>query len=94
MKLKLTNLRATLLAILTMVCLTSAGYTYKEVMVPCKDGTKLMTHIYLPDGEGPWPVVCTRTPYNFKWQGDQNEEVMGWTAMCLVSTRVSSVRTL
>ena len=43
-------------------------------MVPCKDGTKLMTHIYLPDGEGPWPVVCTRTPYYFKWQGDQNEE--------------------
>lgn len=74
MKHKLMNLRATLLAILTTVCLTSSGYTYKEVMVPCKDGTKLMTHIYLPDGEGPWPVVCTRTPYNFNWQGDQNEE--------------------
>ena len=34
------------------------------VMVPMRDGVKLATNIYLPDGDGPWPVVLTRTPYN------------------------------
>ncbi|MCD6352519.1 MAG: CocE/NonD family hydrolase, partial [Armatimonadetes bacterium] len=32
-------------------------------MVPMSDGTPLATEIFLPDGEGPWPVVLTRTPY-------------------------------
>ncbi len=32
--------------------------------VPMRDGTLLATNIYLPEGEGPWPVVLTRTPYN------------------------------
>ncbi len=34
------------------------------VMVPMRDGVNLATNIYLPEGEGPWPVVLTRTPYN------------------------------
>lgn len=34
------------------------------VMVPMRDGVNLATNIYLPQGEGPWPVVLTRTPYN------------------------------
>lgn len=34
------------------------------VMVPMRDGVKLATNIYLPEGDGPWPVVLTRTPYN------------------------------
>jgi len=36
----------------------------KVVMVPMRDGVQLATNIYLPDGDGPWPVVLTRTPYN------------------------------
>lgn len=36
----------------------------QEVMVPMRDGVHLATNIYLPTGEGPWPVVLTRTPYN------------------------------
>lgn len=35
-----------------------------EEMVPMRDGVKLATDIYLPEGGGPWPVVLTRTPYN------------------------------
>ena len=27
------------------------------------DGTVLSTDVYLPEGEGPWPVVLARTPY-------------------------------
>lgn len=34
-----------------------------EEMTPMRDGVKLATSIYLPKGEGPFPVVLTRTPY-------------------------------
>jgi predicted acyl esterase len=36
----------------------------QTVMVPMRDGIKLATNIYLPEGNGPWPVLLTRTPYN------------------------------
>jgi predicted acyl esterase len=36
----------------------------QTVMVPMRDGIKLATNIYLPRGNGPWPVLLTRTPYN------------------------------
>jgi uncharacterized protein len=32
-------------------------------MVVMRDGVKLATSIYLPPGDGPFPVVLTRTPY-------------------------------
>jgi predicted acyl esterase len=35
----------------------------REEMVPMRDGVRLATSIYLPEGPGPWPVVLTRTPY-------------------------------
>lgn len=35
----------------------------KEVMVPMRDGIKLATNVFLPEGSGPSPVVITRTPY-------------------------------
>ena len=34
------------------------------VMVPMRDGIELATNVYLPEGDGPWPVVLTRTPYD------------------------------
>lgn len=34
-----------------------------EQMVAVRDGVKLATDVYLPEGTGPWPVVLTRTPY-------------------------------
>ena len=34
-----------------------------EVMVPMRDGTRLKTWVNLPAGEGPFPVVLVRTPY-------------------------------
>lgn len=36
----------------------------QTLMLPMRDGTKLATDIYLPEGQGPWPVVLSRTPYN------------------------------
>ena len=50
----------------------SHSYVYREEMVPGGDGLHLLTRIYLPEGEGPWPVVVTRTPYVFGGRGDNN----------------------
>jgi predicted acyl esterase len=35
-----------------------------EVMVPTRDGVKLATDVYLPDGDGPFSAVFVRTPYD------------------------------
>jgi predicted acyl esterase len=35
-----------------------------EHMVPMRDGVKLATNVFLPEGEGPWPTIVTRTPYS------------------------------
>ncbi|MFH0842654.1 MAG: CocE/NonD family hydrolase [Bacteroidota bacterium] len=49
----------------------TGGYIFFEEMIEGGDGFKLVTKIYLPEGEGPWPVVMTRTPYAFgKTEGD------------------------
>jgi putative CocE/NonD family hydrolase len=36
----------------------------KNVMVPMRDGVKLATDIYRPAGDGRYPVIMERTPYN------------------------------
>jgi predicted acyl esterase len=43
----------------------------RTVMVPMRDGVRLATDVYLPAGNGPWPAVAHRTPYNR--QRDQQE---------------------
>jgi uncharacterized protein len=48
----------------TAVAQTPAPANKQTVMVPMRDGINLATNIYLPEGDGPWPVVLTRTPYN------------------------------
>lgn len=32
--------------------------------IPMRDGTKLATDVYVPDGDGPFPVIFIRFPYN------------------------------
>lgn len=32
-------------------------------MVPMRDEIRLSTDVYLPEGDGPWPVILMRTPY-------------------------------
>lgn len=43
-----------------------------EQMVPMRDGVKLATSIYLPQGNGPWPAVLVRTPYGKELQATGN----------------------
>lgn len=35
-----------------------------EAMVAMRDDMRLATRVFLPEGDGPWPVILTRTPYN------------------------------
>src|SRR6185436_9443223 len=48
----------------------------REEMVPMRDGVKLSTIIYLPEGAGPWPVVLVRTPYG---KASQTRLNSAWT---------------
>ena len=32
-------------------------------MIPMRDGVRLMTDLYMPGGEGPWPAILIRHPY-------------------------------
>jgi uncharacterized protein len=36
----------------------------ETVMVPMRDGVRLATDVHVPEGDGPWPTVLIRTPYN------------------------------
>ncbi len=47
-----------------------------EQMVSARDGVKLSTAVYLPEGNGPWPVVLIRTPYGKQTQAGANAR---WT---------------
>jgi putative CocE/NonD family hydrolase len=41
----------------------SYDYVWKDTVIKGGSNYNLVTRIYLPNGEGPWPVVIQRTPY-------------------------------
>ncbi len=43
-------------------------------MAPMRDGARLATDIYLPEGKGQWPVILMRTPYNKDAMGAQHQQ--------------------
>ncbi len=47
----------------------SAGDVFRKIMVPMRDGTKLATDVYLPDGEGPVAAVVARSVYGRGGEG-------------------------
>jgi uncharacterized protein len=47
-----------------------------EQMVPMRDGVKLATSIFLPEGNGPFPIVLQRTPYG---KEAFSQGAAGWT---------------
>jgi predicted acyl esterase len=40
----------------------------QDVQVDMRDGVKLLTDIYMPEGAGPFPVILSRVPYGTKLQ--------------------------
>lgn len=76
---------------LVMVLLAANAFAQEpsklNVMMPMRDGIKLATNVYLPGGEGPWPVVLTRTPYN-KNGADLSAKIYNERGYVLVSQDV------
>lgn len=50
--------------ILLLLALTQDVTVTKDLVVTLKDGTKLATDVYLPKGDGPFPAIFVRSPYN------------------------------
>ena len=51
------------LAVVLIAAVLCCAKPTQTVMVPMRDGVKLATDIYLPDGKGPRPAILFRTPY-------------------------------
>jgi uncharacterized protein len=47
--------------------LRSLAVVERKVMVPMRDGMRMQADIYRPKGDGPFPIIFSRTPYNFNW---------------------------
>ena len=47
--------------------LQSLAVVERKVMVPMRDGVRMQADIYRPKGAGRWPIIFSRTPYNFNW---------------------------
>lgn len=64
-----------------------------NVRVPMRDATSLATHVYLPTGDGPFPVLLVRTPYDaigkgaavLEWPGRGYAYVAQDTRGCFLS---------
>lgn len=57
-------------------------------MVQMRDGVRLATDIYLPDGEGPFPVILLRSPYDRDLgEGIAQEAVRRGYAIVIQNTR-------
>ena len=42
---------------------------HRDVPVPMRDGVRLATDVHLPKGDGPFPAILVKTPYNFNKMG-------------------------
>ena len=60
---------------------------WKNVMVPMRDGVRLATDVYLPNGEttppGPFPVILIRHPY-----GKHRSAAVSYTHLTLPTKRI------
>ena len=46
----------------------------QKIMMPMRDGVRLATDIYRPKGNGKFPIIFSRTPYNFNSWGDGKQK--------------------
>src|SRR5690606_25671482 len=47
--------------------LQSLAVVERKVMVTMRDGKRMQADIYRPKGDGKYPIIFSRTPYNFNW---------------------------
>lgn len=58
------HLPLALALLITPLALAQTAPREQEYMVEMRDGIRLATSVYLPEGDGPWPAIVQRTPYN------------------------------
>lgn len=64
------------------------GSVSEFAMVPMRDGVKLATSIFLPPGDGPWPVIFAKSPYGrFTMAGYARDCKEGQFAFVIQDTR-------
>jgi putative CocE/NonD family hydrolase len=55
---------------------------HRSVMMPMRDGTRLMTDIYVPkQRSGPVPLILSKTPYNMNWWDVRTGAPRDWSAV-------------
>lgn len=57
------DMKRFLVLTLLLLPLLAGAQQRRDTLVAGGDGYRLLTHLYLPEGEGPWPVIVYRTPY-------------------------------
>ncbi|MBT5709186.1 MAG: hypothetical protein HOI66_22930, partial [Verrucomicrobia bacterium] len=61
-------------SILFVWVVSAAEFRKLSEFVTARDGVKLATDIYLPPGDGPFPTILARTPYNKGISGGLGEQ--------------------
>ena len=59
----------------TLEKLKEIAVVNQKVMMPMRDGIRLATDIYRPKGPGKYPVILSKTPYNFNQWIDGKEAI-------------------
>lgn len=55
---------------------------HRSVMMPMRDGKRLMTDIYVPKARtGPVPLILSKTPYNMNWWDVRTGAPRDWTTV-------------
>lgn len=65
---------------ITLEKLKEIAVVDQKVMMPMRDGIRLATDIYRPKGPGKYPVILSKTPYNFNQWIDGKEMVRQYEA--------------
>jgi putative CocE/NonD family hydrolase len=55
----------------------------RDLAVPMRDGVSLRADLYMPEGEGPFPVLVQRTPYGKYRQDLRRYAEAGYLAVCV-----------
>ena len=65
---------------ITLEKLKEVAVVDQKVMMPMRDGIRLATDIYRPKGPGKYPVILSKTPYNFNQWIDGKEMIRQYEA--------------
>jgi len=51
-------------AVARVLAVLPPGTRHEFVMLPLRDGVRLATDVFIPEGTGPWAAMLLRTPYS------------------------------